>query len=57
MAKGFKNYYNFIRTHNGIDKTPAQASGIELQLGRNKWLGLLKMSLKNDKTRHLTNKN
>jgi transposase-like protein len=49
IADGFKTYYNFIRNHNGIDKTPAQASGIDLQLGQNRWLELLKMSMENQK--------
>lgn len=45
LSEGFRVYYNFIRKHNGIDKTPAQASGIELELERNRWLSLLKKSI------------
>ena len=41
----FRTYYNFIRTHTTLGTTPAQEAGIELNLGRNKWLGLLEKSL------------
>lgn len=44
--KGFSIYHNFIREHSGIGTTPALASGIDLSLGRNRWLSLLKQSLK-----------
>jgi transposase-like protein len=57
ISDGFRTYYNFIKNHMGISKTPAQASNIDLQLGQNRWLELLKMSMENNKTRHLTNKN
>ena len=39
-------YYNFIGPHIGLDgKTPAEEAGIDLNLGSNKWLDLLKKSL------------
>ncbi len=47
FADGFRVYYNFIRGHQSLGTTPAQASGIDLKLDRNRWLGLLKQSLKN----------
>ncbi len=48
FADGFRTYYNFVRKHQGLGMTPAQASGIELNLERNKWLSLLKQSLDNN---------
>jgi len=46
MTTGFKTYYNFIRKHQGLDGlTPSQKAGIELNLGRNRWLSLLQKSL------------
>jgi len=44
--EGFRLYHNFIKPHmalNGL--TPSQVAEIDLNLGRNKWLGLLKESL------------
>ncbi len=46
IVDGHQVYYNYIRRHMGLDgKTPAQEAGIELELGDNRWLGLLKKSL------------
>jgi len=43
LVKGFKTYYNFIRPHQSLNgRTPAEASEINLELGNNKWLGLIK---------------
>ena len=43
LADGLRNYYNFIRPHQSLDgKTPAEVAGIELELGKNKWLSLIK---------------
>jgi transposase-like protein len=54
VMRGFKNpksaqailelltvWYNFIRVHQGIGSTPAEKAGITLNLGQNKWLGLI----------------
>jgi transposase-like protein len=54
VMRGFKNpksaeatltlmaiWYNFIRIHQGIRMTPAERCGIKLNLGQNKWLGLI----------------
>lgn len=54
VMRGFKNpksteatlellviWYNFIRIHQGIQMTPAEMCGIKLNLGQNKWLGLI----------------
>lgn len=46
FVEGFRIYYNFIRPHmalNGL--TPAEKAGINLQLGQNKWLSLIKQSV------------
>lgn len=34
-------WYNFIRVHQGIGMTPSEKAGIKLNLGQNKWLGLI----------------
>ncbi len=34
----FVVYYNFVRVHQGINKTPIEQAGINLNLGKNKWL-------------------
>ena len=44
LTDGFRTYYNFIRKHQTLGKTPAEASGIELE--RNRWLSLLKKKSK-----------
>ncbi len=54
VMRGFKNpesakalldllivYYNFIRIHQGIRMTPAEMCWVNLNLGQNKWLGLI----------------
>ena len=46
IITGHMIYYNFIRPHMGLNgKTPAEKAGIDLNLGNNKWLDLLKKSL------------
>jgi len=48
FINGFRAYYNFIREHQGLNGlTPAQASGINLNLGQNRWLNLIKVSNQN----------
>ena len=37
----FTIYYNFIRVHQGINKTPIEQAGVNLNLGKNKWLDLI----------------
>ena len=42
LMNGFRAYYNFIRPHKGLEgKTPAEASGLDLDLEENKWLTLI----------------
>lgn len=46
ILDGWQIYYNYIRPHqtlNGL--TPAEASGIQLGLEGNKWLGLIQKSI------------
>jgi hypothetical protein len=41
---GERIYYDFIREHSAIGTTPAQKAGIELGLGENKWMDLIRQS-------------
>ena len=46
MNDNIRTYYNFIREHTALDnKTPAEMAGIDLHLGRNRWMGLLTQAL------------
>jgi transposase-like protein len=48
--QGFKAYYNFVRPNQALKgKTPAEVAGIDLKLGGNKWLGLVKKATENGK--------
>jgi hypothetical protein len=42
MLPLFTAYYNLIREHQAIGKTPAKAAGIDLKLGHDKWKGVIK---------------
>lgn len=43
---GVKDYYNFIRPHQGLNgRTPAEVAGIKMELGDNRWMGLLRESI------------
>jgi len=49
ITDGFQIYYNFIRPHMSLDgQTPAEASGLDIELDENKWLGLIKKAVKAD---------
>jgi len=41
---GARIHYNFVRIHMTLKKTPAEAAGLNLRLGRNPWLGLISLS-------------
>jgi transposase-like protein len=46
IVEGFKIYYNFIRPHMGLNnRTPAEVADLPLQMGDNKWLSLIRMSI------------
>jgi transposase-like protein len=48
--EGFKVYYNFVRPNQALKgKTPAEVAGVDLKLGGNKWLALVKRTTKNAK--------
>jgi transposase-like protein len=48
--EGFKAYYNFVRPNQALGgKTPAEVAGVNLKLGENKWLGLVKKAKENAK--------
>ena len=42
MLPLFIAYYNLIREHQALGMTPAQAAGIDLKFGNDKWIGLIK---------------
>ena len=47
LMEGFRTYYNFVRPHMSLDgQTPAEASGLNLDLEENKWLDLIRRASK-----------
>jgi len=47
IIEGFRIYYNFLRPHMGLNgKTPAEVANINLELEDNKWLSLIRQSIK-----------
>lgn len=42
--EGLRIHYNFVCQHMTLGKTPAEAAGLNLHLGRNPWLGLISLS-------------
>jgi transposase-like protein len=50
VIEGLRVYYNFIRPHMSLNgKTPAEASNIDLNLERNRWLSLIRKALRVEK--------
>ncbi len=48
MMDGWQVYYNFIRPHQALNGlTPSQVAEIDLNLGRNRWLSLVRKSVNN----------
>ncbi len=45
MNDNMRTYYNFIREHSVIGRTPAEQAGINLGLGKNRMYGLLSMAI------------
>jgi len=47
IIDGFRIYYNFIRPHMALNgKTPAEKEKVSPKLEQNKWLSLIKKSVK-----------
>jgi len=47
IIEGYRNYYNFVRPHQALNgKTPAEMANVDLKLGKNKWISLIKQSAK-----------
>ena len=47
LKEGQRLYYNFIRENQGLEgMTPAEMAGLKDAVGQNKWMELLKKSLK-----------
>ena len=44
IMKGYKIYYNFIIKHQGIGCRPYELAILNLELGKNRWLDLIKLS-------------
>lgn len=44
IMKGFEIYYNYVRKHQQLGKTPQEEAIPTLKLGLNKWLDLIKLS-------------
>jgi len=44
---GLTIQHNFIETHMTLNKSPCQLAGQDLDLGENRWLGLIKLSSEN----------
>jgi hypothetical protein len=51
ILDGQRIYYNHIRPHQGLNgKTPAQAAGLELDLGVNGWKALIQGASRENKS-------
>ena len=52
LMEGLKNYYNFLRPHMGIEnETPAKKANLNLELGRNRWLSIIRKEALNRRKR------
>ena len=51
IVEGHRLFYNFIKPHEGLNgKTPSEKAGITIE-GDNKWLSLMKTSIKHQKSK------
>lgn len=49
MLQNYRTYYNFIRPHQALEgKTPSEMAGIDINLGKNKWVGLIEQSINSE---------
>lgn len=49
LLNGYRVHYNFVRPHMALDgKTPAEEAKIKLDIGNNKWRGLIEKAIKNE---------
>jgi transposase-like protein len=46
ILQGYQLYHNYVREHQALGKTPAEACGIKIE-GKNKWLTLIQNASKN----------
>lgn len=46
---GYRIYHNYIKKHKALGMTPAEKAGIKLELGNNKWLGLIEKAVEHQK--------
>ena len=53
MLPLFIAYYNLVREHQALGKTPAKAAGIDLKLDNDKWVELIKQA--HSKSKKTTN--
>lgn len=51
----FPIYYNWLRKHQSLDLTPAQAAGMGFDLGNNKLLGLIEKAYEHNKAQKCNN--
>jgi len=49
ILDGQRIYYNLLREHQALGKTPAEAAGLDLQLKGNKWESLIKKATESSK--------
>jgi len=45
MLENYQTYYNFVSEHSILSNTPAEMAGLNLTLGRNRWMRLITQSL------------
>lgn len=49
MLPLFIAYYNLVREHQAIGSTPVKAAGVDLNLGNDKWVELIKKAYQKSK--------